>query len=181
MNWFDVLLFTPLVFGAYRGYTHGLILALFFFLAVILGLFVAFEYTDTLVILSQKYVGWSKSKLNPTIFIIVFLVIGASIYFIGQIIDKTMKLIKLSVLNKLLGATLGIVQWIYLTATILLYVLSNDPDERIISSSNRNTSMAIPFYTEMLQTTIPKVSESLMFNSFLKEAKEKLKHEKQNS
>jgi ATP/ADP translocase len=67
----------------------------------------------------------------------------------------------------------------YLIGTILLFVLSNDRKQKLISSETRNASVAIPFYTGMLQNTLPKASETILFESYLEQAKEKIANEKE--
>ena len=73
---------------------------------------------------------------------------------------------------------LGILQWMYLVGTILLFVLANDRQQKLISKQTRNDSMAVTFYTNMLQNTLPKISEGVVFDAYLEQAKEQMTDEK---
>ena len=79
-------------------------------------------------------------------------------------------MVKLSILNNLAGALLGILQWIFLIATLLLFVLSLDRKQSLISAQKRKESLAIPFYTKFLQLGLPRASEAYLFKSYLEQA-----------
>lgn len=177
MNLFDLFLFAPLAYGAYKGYKRGLIMSLFMLLAIVVGLYAAFQLTDVLVALGGKLLNWEKTTLMPLSFIILFLGIGAAIYFAGKLLETALKVVKLSILNNLAGALLGTLQWMFLVGTILLFVLSNDTKQKLISLETRNASVAIPFYTGMLQNTLPKANETILFESYLEQAKTRITDE----
>lgn len=179
MNLFDLCLFAPLAYGAYKGYKRGLIMSLFMLLAIVVGLYAAFQLTDVVVSFGQKQLKWEKTTLMPLSFVILFLGIGAAIYFAGKLLETGLKVVKLSILNNLAGALLGILQWMFLVGTILLFVLSNDTKQKLISLETRNASLAIPFYTGMLQNTLPKASETILFESYLNQVQDKIGHEKE--
>ena len=174
MNLFDLFLFTPLAYGAYKGYKRGLIMSLFMLLAIVVGLYAAFQLTDIVVEWGMKNLKWDKTTLMPLSFLVLFLGIGAAIYFGGKLLETALKVIKLSILNHIAGAVLGVVQWMYLVGTLLLFVMANDREQKFISAQTRNQSMAVPFYTNMLQNTLPKISEGVVFDAYLQQAKDKL-------
>ena len=179
MNLLDLFLFAPLAYGAYKGYKRGLIMSLFMLLAIVVGLYAAFQLTDVVVEWGLENLHWEKTTLMPLSFVVLFLGIGACIYFAGKLLETTLKVVKLSILNNLAGALLGILQWMYLAGTILLFVLSNDRKQQLISLQTRNASIAIPFYTRLLQNTLPKVGETILFESYLEQAKAKITDEKE--
>jgi membrane protein required for colicin V production len=174
MNLFDLFLFAPLAYGAYKGYKRGLIMSLFMLLAIVVGLYAAFQLTDVVVKWGSKNLHWEKTTLMPLSFVLLFLGIGAAIYFGGKLLETALKVVKLSILNNLAGALLGILQWMYLVGTLLLFVLANDSKQNLISAQTRNQSVAVPFYTNMLQNTLPKISEGVVFDAYLQQAKEQL-------
>jgi membrane protein required for colicin V production len=163
-----------LAYGAYKGYKRGLIMSLFMLLAIVVGLYAAFQLTDVVVKWGSKNLHWEKTTLMPLSFVLLFLGIGAAIYFGGKLLETALKVVKLSILNNLAGALLGILQWMYLVGTLLLFVLANDSKQNLISAQTRNQSVAVPFYTNMLQNTLPKISEGVVFDAYLQQAKEQL-------
>jgi len=140
-------------------------------LAVIVGLYAAFQLTDVVVEWGSKNLHWEKTTLMPLSFLLLFLGIGAAIYFGGKLLETALKVVKLSILNNLAGALLGLLQWMYLVGTLLLFVLANDSKQNLISSQTRNQSVAVPFYTNMLQKTLPKISEGVVFDAYFEQIK----------
>jgi uncharacterized membrane protein required for colicin V production len=143
-------------------------------LAIVVGLYAAFQLTDVVVEWGSKNLHWEKTTLMPLSFVLLFLGIGAAIYFGGKLLETALKVVKLSILNNLAGALLGILQWMYLVGTLLLFVLANDSKQNLISAQTRNQSVAVPFYTNMLQNTLPKIREGVVFDAYLQQAKEQL-------
>ena len=169
MNLIDLFLFAPLVYGAYKGYKRGLIMSLFMLLAIVVGLYAAFQLNDVCVDFGVKTLKWDKTTLVPLCFVVLFLGIGAGVYFGGKLLETALKVVKLSILNNLAGALLGILQWIFLIATLLLFVLSLDRKQSLISAQKRKESLAIPFYTKFLQLGLPRASEAYLFKSYLEQ------------
>ena len=169
MNLLDLFLFAPLAYGAYKGYKRGLIMSLFMLLAIVVGLYAAFQLNDVLVDFGIKTLHWEKTTLVPVCFIILFLGIGAGVYFGGKLLETALKVVKLSILNNLAGALLGILQWIFLIGTLLVFILALDKNQSLISAQKREQSVAIPFYTQFLKLGLPRVSEAYLFESYLKQ------------
>ncbi|MEN9742489.1 MAG: hypothetical protein RLZZ65_294 [Bacteroidota bacterium] len=167
MNLLDLFLFAPLVYGAYKGYKRGLIMSLFLLLAIVVGLYAAFHLNDVLVDFGVEKLHWEKTTLVPVCFVILFLGIGAAVYFGGKLLETALKVVKLSILNNLAGALLGMLQWVFLMATLLVFVLSLDKQQTIINAQKRKESLAIPFYTQFLKLGLPRASEAYLFKSYL--------------
>jgi membrane protein required for colicin V production len=169
MNLLDLFLFAPLAYGAYKGYKRGLIMSLFMLLAIVVGLYAAFQLNDFLVDFGIKTLNWQKTTLVPLCFIILFLGIGAGVYFGGKLLETALKVAKLSVFNNLAGALLGLLQWMFLIGTLLVFVLAIDQKQSLISDQKRKQSLAIPFYTQFLKLGLPRVSEAYLFESYLQQ------------
>ena len=73
MNLFDLFLFAPLAYGAYKGYKRGQIKYLFMLMANVVGLYAAFQLTDVVVEWGIKILHWEKTTLMPLSFIVLFL------------------------------------------------------------------------------------------------------------
>ena len=52
-------------------------------------------------------------------------------------------------------------------ATLLVFVLSIDTKQSIISAQKRKESLTIPFYTQFLKLGLPRASEAYLFKSYL--------------
>ena len=48
MNFLDIIIAIPLVYGAYKGFRNGFIMEIFTILALFVGLYAAFTFSDQL-------------------------------------------------------------------------------------------------------------------------------------
>lgn len=162
----DLIILLPLIYGAYKGYKRGFIMSLFMLLAVIVGLYAAFHFTDVIVSCGQEHFKWTSKYISPITFLSLFLVVGAGIYFGGKVLESVIKLAKLSVLNSLAGALLGLLQWTYFVGSLLLMLISFDQKETIISKETKQHSLILPVMTSVLHCSIPGVSSSTLFEFY---------------
>ena len=98
-----------------RGYTKGLIVAIFSVLAILLGLLVALKLSQAFGtwLLLKGYIttGWA-----PVLsYIILFVGVVIAVNFIGKLLQKAVEGLMLGIFNKIAGgmlyAILGIVLW----------------------------------------------------------------------
>ncbi len=166
MKMLDLIILLPLIYGAYKGYKRGFIMSLFMLLAVIVGLYAAFHFTDVIVDYGKEHFEWSSKYISPVTFLSLFLVVGAGVYFGGKVLESVIKLAKLSVLNSIAGALLGLLQWIYFVGSLLLMLISFDQKEKIISKETKQHSYVLPVITAVLHGSIPGVSSSSLFDYY---------------
>jgi membrane protein required for colicin V production len=142
-------------------------------LAVIVGLYVAFHFTDVIVDYGMKHFEWISKYISPITVLSLFLVVGAGIYFGGKVLESVIKLAKLSVLNSLAGALLSLLQWTYFVGSLLLMLISFDQKEKIISKETKQHSIILPVMTSVLHGSIPGVSSSSLFDYYEKQIQSK--------
>lgn len=166
MEILDLIILLPLIYGAYKGYKRGFIMSLFMLLAVIVGLYAAFHFTDVIVSYGKEQFNWTGKYIPPLTFLSLFLMVGAGVYFGGKVLESVIKLAKLSILNSLAGALLGLLQWTYFVGSLLLMLISFDQKESIISKETKQHSLVLPAMTSVLHGTIPGVSSSSLFHFY---------------
>ncbi|MEY3844494.1 MAG: hypothetical protein RL293_916 [Bacteroidota bacterium] len=166
MEILDLIILMPLIYGAYKGYKRGFIMSLFLLLAVVVGLYAAFHFTDVIVSYGKEHFSWTSNYIAPVTFLSLFLVVGAGIYFGGKVLESVIKLVKLSILNSLAGALLGLLQWTYFVGSLLLMLISFDQKESIISKETKQHSFIIPAITSVLHGSIPGVGASSLFHFY---------------
>ena len=121
MNWIDIFICIPLVWGLYKGFSKGLVIELASLAAFFIGIWGAIHFSDFVSGLLQ---GWGlTSKYLPVIsFCLIFLGIIIAIYAFGKFIDKTIKAASLNIINKITGAVFGGLKFA-LMLSVLFFVL----------------------------------------------------------
>ncbi len=163
MEILDILLVLPLLYGAWKGFQKGFIMELFTILALVVGLYAAFNFSDKF----SKYMEFGKeahSYMPAISFIVLFLLVGAMVYFGGKALEQVLKIAQLSAFNKVVGATLGVFKWLYLTACVLVFLVSFDKEEKIIKKSNKEKSFMYALNTGVLKYSLPGVKHTELIN-----------------
>lgn len=111
----DVVFAIILVLAVYKGYSRGLIVAVFSFVAVILGLAAALKLTTVSALYAQQHWDIHTRWLPVLCFIILFVGVVFLVRFGATLIQKMMEVAMMGWLNKLGGILL------YSTIFIIVY------------------------------------------------------------
>lgn len=164
MEIIDLIILIPLIFGAWKGFKKGFVMELFTILALLVGLYAAFHFSDKI---TEIIVGRTHEKpgyLPAISFLLLFLAVGAMVYFGGKALEQVLKIAQLSFLNKGTGALIGILKWGYLIGCIFVFLQSLDTDERFITQKNKENAILYPAVTGLVSVTIPGVTKTRLFD-----------------
>lgn len=129
INWLDIVLGIPLLYGLVRGLFKGIVQSIGSLIGLVIGIVVAHAYAPTL---SQYLDQWFNLTLNQCFtlsYILLFIAVVLLCAMVVKIIDKFLSIITLGWVNKLLGGCFG-----FLKYALLLSVLVNlldTVDERL--------------------------------------------------
>jgi len=104
MNYFDIIIIIPLLWGAFKGFKKGLIIEIASLIALFLGIWGGVKFSSV----SGKYLSEMfdiSEKIMPLIsFAITFIVIVIAVYALAKLLQKFIKMIALGTMNKIAGA-----------------------------------------------------------------------------
>jgi membrane protein required for colicin V production len=173
MEIIDLIILIPLIYGAWKGFKKGFIMELFTILALLVGLYAAFHFSDKI---TEMIVGKTHEKpgyLPAISFLLLFLAVGAMVYFGGKALEQVLKIAQLSFLNKGIGALIGILKWGYLIGCVFVFIQSIDTNERFITKNNKEKAILYPAVTGLVSITIPGVTKTRIFDYMDSQAKSK--------
>ena len=75
MNYLDIVLSVPLLWGLYKGITRGIIKELSTLLALVLGIYGAVNYSDLMLPIVSDYITIDKDYQSMVCFSITFILI----------------------------------------------------------------------------------------------------------
>ncbi|HVI48284.1 MAG TPA: CvpA family protein [Chitinophaga sp.] len=133
----DIIFAILMAFALYRGYTRGLIVAVFSLVAVMLGLAAALKLTAVTALYAQQHWDMHSRWLPVLCFICVFLVVVLLVRLGAGALQKLVELVMLGWLNKLGGILLYSIIFIIIYSVLLwmanqLYWLS--PETKLQSA-----------------------------------------------
>ncbi|MCH2223260.1 MAG: CvpA family protein [Crocinitomicaceae bacterium] len=163
MNFLDILILIPLVIGAWRGFKKGFIIELFTFLALFLGLYAGIHFSDYAANAINESMEVNSDNLPVIAFTVTFLLIGAMVYFAGKAIEKAIKVVQLSLLNKAGGAFFGMLKMALFAGGVILLLQSYDEKADLISEETKKDSLLLQPIQTMTMFAIPAFEESTIF------------------
>ncbi|NCA21759.1 MAG: CvpA family protein [Crocinitomicaceae bacterium] len=163
MEILDIILILPLIYGAWKGFQKGFVMELFTILALVVGLYAAFNFSDQF----SKYMEFAKvdhSYMPALSFLVLFLAVGAMVYFGGKALEQVLKIAQLSTINKVVGASLGLLKWLYVSACVLMFFVSLDKNEKVIKKANKENSFMYAINSGVLKYSLSGVKHTDMLN-----------------
>jgi membrane protein required for colicin V production len=122
----DIAYLCFLVLAVFRGLQKGFIIAVFSFLAVIIGLAAALK-------LSAVVAGWLGTNINVSArflpilaFILVMIVVAWLVRLCGILIQKALQIVMLGFINKAAGIILYAILYTILLSVILFFAVKID-------------------------------------------------------
>ncbi len=165
MNILDLLLIIPLVYAGYKGFRKGFIVELFTFLALFVGIYAGIHLTDAVTRWMKTSLGWESSLLPALAFTILFLGLGAMIYFAGKAIEQALRMAQLSTLNKSAGAVFGAVKMAFFLSMALLILSAFDDDQQFVTAEEKESSLLFHPIAGLTTTVIPGMKETILLNA----------------
>jgi len=171
MNILDIVLIIPLLYGAWRAFNKGFIMALFTILALLIGLYAAFHFSDKVSHFISSQTDSMPKYLPAFSFLVLFLLVGACIYFGGKAFEQAIKIAQLSLANKLLGAVVGLIKWAYFVGSFLVFINAVDLKEQFLNKELKTKSLIYPIVNGLIRQSIPDVTNTELFKGMKSEQK----------
>jgi membrane protein required for colicin V production len=172
MNFLDVLLIVPLIYAGYKGFKHGLIIEVFTLMALFVGLYAGINFSDFIAEKLKEVFGWD-SPYAPTIcFTFIFLGIGAMVYFAGVMIQRMVRVVNLSPIDKFFGVFFALLKMTYILSIILVLIESYDEKGDFFPEEKKEGSLLYYPVKGLSTYTVPGIENSTIFlkNAFKEES-----------
>ena len=143
MNYIDIIILLFLLFGAFRGFSKGLIIEVATLAGLVLGVYLAINYSPYTEGILRDFLNVSVAPryLSYLALAVTFIVVVVAVFIIGKLLTKLIDIISLGLLNKLLGTVLGIVKYFIIVCVLLLIVDALNEKFQFISEETRQKSL----------------------------------------
>lgn len=137
MNFLDILIAIPLLYFIYKGWKRGLIFEMGALLGVVVGAWAAVHMA--------KWVSELLKLEGDTSVLVAFFIIFVGVlflaFFLARALEGALKLVKAGALNKLAGATFGMLKCLCVLSVFINFVLLIDRHEFILSPETKEKSI----------------------------------------
>ena len=120
MNWVDIALAIPMVWGLYKGFTSGFIMEVARIVALIAGVYLAVRFAQELSEYLYKNTDFTNEFLPIISFAIIFIGVVVLVHFFAKAIEKLAKAVALGWANKAAGAAFGMFRFTFLLSILIL-------------------------------------------------------------
>lgn len=159
MNYLDIVLAIPLLWGLYKGITKGIVKELTSLLALVLGIYSAVHFADNIHPYLKNEFSIESSFVPIVSFAITFIVIVLIVRLIGYLLDKIVKMVALGVISRLLGGVFGVFKTAFVISGLLLVINTFDYYLKLIPLDQKKASILYQPISNMIPSIIPDVKD----------------------
>lgn len=141
MNYFDLIFVIPLLWGAYKGFSKGLIISIASLIALLLGIYGAIHFSGLVGSLVSDNIDIQNNYVPLVAFAITFLGIVIGIHFLAKMLSKLMEAIALGWLNTLAGILFGILKSAFIISVFIFIIEKIDSNNTIVSKEIKEQSL----------------------------------------
>ena len=156
MNYIDIVILLFLLYGAFRGFSKGLIIEVATLAGLILGVFIAIRYSPFTEGILKDFLNITSRYLSYIALAVTFLLVVIVVYLLGKMLTRLVNIISLGLVNKLLG-TLGIAKYFIMVCVLLMIVDALNDKFHFISEETRENGLLFdPFlnFAQQMYNTI---------------------------
>jgi len=174
VNYLDIIIAAPLLYGLIKGFSNGLIKEVTAFISLAAGVYVAINFSEYLRPKTTGILGGYEQVVTVIAFVILFLVSVLCIKALGLIINKLTKALALGIISRFLGGIFGFLKVVVIFG-FLLFVITNY--NWISKNTKDNSALYRPLF-DIAEIIIPQLKkhQSVLdkINQEAEKAKEKI-------
>ncbi len=160
MNYIDIVLCIPLVWGLYKGFVKGLIVEAASLVALGLGILAGIKFSDFLATKTKELFNWQSPYIPIISFAVLFLATVIGIYFIAKLLSKVAKGLALGGIDKICGALFGSLKFALVWSVIIFVIDAVEHSYPIISFDAKKESVLYKPIGKIAPLIIPALNVS---------------------
>lgn len=160
MNFVDIIIIVPLLYAAWVGFRKGLIVEVFTLLALLVGIYAGIHFSDWTSNLIKDRINIEGRYLPVVAFTLTFLAVGAMVFFAGKMIERMLRVVNLSPVNKILGLFFGVIKMLYTLSILIILIETYDERGNFIPNEVKEESYLYSPVKITASATIPAIEES---------------------
>jgi len=160
MNYIDIILCIPLVWGLYKGFTKGLVIEAASLVAFGAGVWGGIHFSDYSAAKISEWFSWQSPYLPIVSFAITFLIIVIVVYFIAKLIQRMVEGMALGAINKIGGAIFGSLKFALVMSVIIFVLNAIEKSYPVISFEAKKGSLLYEPISKIAPLLIPTLKDS---------------------
>lgn len=178
MNYFDIIIIIPLIWGAYKGFKKGFIIEIASFIALGLGVWGGMKFSS----ISAKYLSEAfdiAENIMPLIsFAVTFILIVIVVFTLAKMLQKVISMVALGFVNKAAGALFGMLKFGLIMSVMINFSNILDNQVTFLEPEMKNSSVLYEPVGKIAQIIIPGLKDisldSIVDNAIMEAASSKI-------
>ena len=171
MNYLDIIIVVPLLYGLIKGFSNGLIKEVTALVALLAGVYVAINFSLYLEPKVADVLGGYKQFVSIIAFAILFLVSVCCVKAIGFMLEKLTKALALGIISRFLGGIFGLLK-IVVIFSFLLFVIT---DYNLINKNTKDDSVLYKPLSDIASIITPQLKKPQLILDKIDKSAEKVK------
>ena len=171
MNYLDIIIAVPLLYGMIKGFSNGIIIEVTSLLALFIGVYVAINFSEYLEPKFINILDGSQEFVPVFAFVVLFLVSVLCIKILGFFIDKLTKVLALGIFSRIFGAVFGFSK-VVVIFSFLLFVVA---DYNLVDKQSKEDSVLFEPLTDIVKIITPQLEKHQSILDKIDEGAKKLK------
>ena len=184
MNYFDIIIIIPLIWGAYKGFKKGFIIEIASFIALGLGVWGGIKFSA----ISAKYLSEAfdiSEKIMPLIsFAVTFILIVIVVFMLAKMLQKIISMIALGFINKAAGSLFGMLKFGLIMSVIINFTNIINNQINFIDPEMKSSSVLFEPIGKVAQIIIPGLKDisinGIVENAVMEEAASRIEAASEN-
>lgn len=151
VNYIDIIILLFLLYGAFRGFSKGLVIEIATLAGMVLGVYMAIKYSSYTEGILRDFLNVSSRYISYIALAITFIVVAVIVYIIGKLLTKIIDIISLGLVNKLLGTVLGIAKYFVIVCVLLMIMDALNEKFQFLSEEVRQKSLLLNPFLDFAQ------------------------------
>ncbi len=165
MNYLDIVLCIPLIWGAWRGLIKGFIIEVSTLIALGLGIYGGIHFSDLVASGLSTFIDVQGNILHLISFALTFIGIVILVHILARLLEKVVNLVAMKFLNKLAGCIFGLAKMALILSVLLFILDRTDKYFSIFPENLREESLLYKPLGDLAPNIIPAIKNSgLMSN-----------------
>ncbi|MDT8411813.1 MAG: CvpA family protein [Vicingaceae bacterium] len=159
MNYLDIIIVIPLIWGAYKGFRKGFVIEIASLVGLVLGVWGGINFSSY----SAEYLG-KAFNISPEImpllsFVVTFIAIVILVFFIAKMLERVVKMVALGIVNRIAGMVFGMMKFGIIISIILNLVNTIDNEVSFIENEVKSKSLLYQPFSDFSGKLFPKLNE----------------------
>jgi len=155
MNYLDIIIILPLLYGLIKGFSNGLIKEITGLLGLIIGVYVAINFSSYLHPRVTEFLGGYDQFVPIIAFTTLFVVSILAIRLLGYFLDKLTKVLALGIISKILGSIFGVLKIVVIFSFLLVVIT----EYKLINTKTQKESVLLKPLQDVAGIIIPEINK----------------------